>query len=166
MKNDLYKRMVAETASQFMSLSFHWTPNHRSVWTWKSQSVLAVTWKYCRQHPLMKSSIRGHLSLGSIIRFQWNHVSACQLRYLPARSQVLEEDAGPAGSLRWLWWLPLLLLIQRKAWDETLHFNAAWLLCTQRHMAHCCQGQAYTDCYRLLSQHQMPDRQLGSRLWI
>lgn len=58
-----------------------------------------------------------------------------------AHPQVLEADSGPAGTLRRLQRLSILLLLQRKAWDETFHSDAAWLLCSQRHMAHCCQGQ-------------------------
>lgn len=68
-------------------------------------------------------------------------MSVCMSSDIPAPLQVLEEDSGPAGALRRLRRLSLLLRLQRKAWDETLHFNAARLLCSQRHMADCCQGQ-------------------------
>ena len=76
---------------------------------------------------------------------QWSCASACQLRCVTAPPQVLEEDSGPAGSLRRLWRLSLLFLLQRKAWDETFHFDAAWLLCPQRHVAHSGQGQGNTQ---------------------
>lgn len=56
--------------------------------------------------------------------------------------QVLEEDSRPAGALRRLWRLPLLLRLQRKAREQTVHSDAPWLLCSQRHVAHGGQGQA------------------------
>lgn len=74
----------------------------------------------------------------------------CMKSELSVPLQVLEEDSGPKGSLCRLWRLSLLLLLQRKAWDETFHFNAAWILCSQRHMAHSCQGQGDTKHHSLL----------------
>lgn len=91
--------------------------------------------------------------------FIWIPMSSCLCVYvssdISAPLQVLEEDSGPASALRRLRRLSLLLLLQRKAWDETLHFNAAWLLCSQRHLAHCCQGQGIFNtlqflCYELM----------------
>lgn len=74
--------------------------------------------------------------------------------------QVLEADSGPAGALRRLRRLSLLLLLQRKAWDETFHFNAARLLCSQGHLAHCRQGQEIwnTKHYSLLLWPQLWQR--------
>lgn len=62
--------------------------------------------------------------------------------YVRGLLQVLEEDSRPGGALRRLWWLSLLLRLQRKAWEQTVHSDAAWLLCSQRHVAHGGQGQA------------------------
>lgn len=67
----------------------------------------------------------------------------------PASLQVLEEDSRPAGALCRLQRLSLLLCLQRKTWDEAVHPNASRLLCSQRHMAHCCQGEGVLFIYLL-----------------
>ena len=58
----------------------------------------------------------------------------------PAAVQVLETDTGPSGALRRLRRLPLLLLLPGEAGAEALHPPAARLLCSQRRLAHRCQG--------------------------